>query len=118
MAEQEHKSVQIRTKVTAGQAREFLDGAARDDEFRERLETSPVEVLGEYGIEISADVLPSGRCQLPSPELCEALLARVAEVDEYAEAEYTPIALAFIIMTIGYAMPLVTTAEAELGAAS
>jgi hypothetical protein len=117
MAEQEQKNVHIRTKVTVSQARKFLERAAREEEFRARLETSPIEVLGEYGIEILADVVPL-RCLLPSPELCEKLLERVAEVDEYGEAEYMPIALAFVIMTVGYAMPLVTTAEAELGAAS
>jgi hypothetical protein len=116
MAEQGQQTVQITTKITAGQAREFLERAAREDEFRKRLEATPFDVLSEYGIEISADV-PATRCQLPPPDLCEALLKRVAEVDEYADAEYAPVALAFIVMTIGYAMPLVTTTEAELGAA-
>jgi hypothetical protein len=108
MPEQEYRSMQVRTSITPSQAREFLTRAAREDDFRQRLEERPVETLSEYGIELSMDVVGAA-CRVPSRDQCEMLLERVAEVEEYAEADYMPIALAKVVLTVGYAMPLVAT---------
>ena len=116
MADQESLSIEITTTLTADQARDFVYRAAHDDDFRERLAEEPQEVLDEYGIEISGIPLPSA-CQPPPKHLCEKLLARLDEINEYADAEYAPVALTWIVMTIGYAMPLVVTTEHETVAA-
>jgi hypothetical protein len=104
------KTFTVTTTITASQAREFLNRAAHDDDFRDRLENSPADPLSEYGVELTADVDVES-CLVPSKHYCEQLLARVDEIDEYAEADYAPIALAALVLTVGYAMPLVATTE-------
>jgi hypothetical protein len=114
---QGEKTFHVRTSMTASQAREFLERAAHDEDFREQLTNSPVQTLADYGVELSSDVDASS-CQVPPKKLCEELLSRVDEIDEYAEAEYAPIALAALVLTVGYAMPLVATTETGEGHAS
>jgi putative modified peptide len=50
---------QIDVRMTPEQASEFLTLLADDDEFRKRFESDTQALLAEWGIDISAEALPS-----------------------------------------------------------
>jgi hypothetical protein len=54
-------------RLTPKRAREFEDRLATEEEFRQRLEQSPNEVLAEYGIEIAPELIPE-QVTLPTKE--------------------------------------------------
>jgi hypothetical protein len=98
------------------QVQAFAARAAHDDDFRELLESRPADAMKEYGFEIDEADIPDRRT-IPSKAQCAALLAILLQYDAYAEGEYDPKSIWYFILFYGFAMPLVPTAEGEVGAA-
>lgn len=71
MGEWEKKPILIST--TEANYRELLEKLATDDEFRERMEANPHQVLLEHGLHVHASDLPE-TITLPSKEELEARL--------------------------------------------
>jgi len=98
------------------QVQAFAARAAHDDEFRELLESDPVAAMKMYDVEIDEEDIPDKR-KIPSKAQCAAMLAVLLQYDHYAAGEYDPMAIWHLILFYGFAMPLVPTAEGEVGAA-
>ena len=108
MQYEESRTFEIRIEASAKQADELLDRLAGDQEFRERYEAEPQEVLAEYGIFVSGESLEHFR-QLPSPMEIQRL--RDLLVVEHREADVGSRQLGWVCFVEPHAMPLMVTAE-------
>jgi hypothetical protein len=105
MEDGERQTVQITMSITPDEARDFLERLASDDEFRERLEASPREVLSEYHIVVPQEAIPDPLI-LPPKEEVESVVAEIDERDELRKAA----GYAVLYKALG-AMPFVAGAE-------
>jgi hypothetical protein len=103
--------------ATVGQVLDFLDKAATDDTFRTSLQNDPRTVMQGHGLDVPAGEIPAHRT-LPDKAHC-ANLAATARKDyaQYAPAQPAPQPMQKMMMVVGYAMPLVATAEKEVASA-
>ena len=79
---EEYEDITINLRLTQEQGLELLTRLVDDDEFRERLEESPAEVLAEYGIEITPPQALPAPTKLASRESIKDLLDEMREGDD------------------------------------
>ena len=60
--------MRLRLDMTSEQVEDFVYRLAEDDEFRSQLTADPVGVLGQYGIEVSPELLDVAGVDLPAKE--------------------------------------------------
>jgi len=107
---QERRNIEIRMNITGDEARELLRRLAEDDEFRGKVEQDPKAALLHYGIDLSDDAGAAFR-QLPPKEEIQRFLKQVGGRDEYGEGEHPSLGFGWLILSLGFAMPLVPADE-------
>jgi hypothetical protein len=107
----EARPIEIRISISPDQCLEFLQGLARDDDFRARFVEDAAGLLGEYGIEVSPDGIPD-RVELPPKEEVEEFLAEVEEQDKLGKTTPQAHGYAVLYKALG-AMPFVAADEAR-----
>lgn len=100
----EPRHVEVTIDISPEQAEALLGLLQDDDEFRSRLEQSPREVLGEYGIDVKAG-LPETVVLPPRHELA-ALVNQARERNLLEVGPDMPHVFALLWWVVG-AMPLV-----------
>src|SRR5436190_808086 len=103
MEDESRKRIEIFLEITQEEARDFLTKLAYDDDFRDRLQKDPRSVLVEYRIEINDEGLPMN-AELPPKDHVQQLLQRT---DEYGAAAAMPLGYGWMVIVLGFAMPLV-----------
>jgi putative modified peptide len=115
MAEEERQRIEILMEITPQDALDFLNKLATDDEFRARLKEDPRSVLVEYRIEINDAGVPTN-AELPPKEDVQHLLDQIGELDEYGRASFVPLGYGWMVIVLGFAMPLVAGDSPEADA--
>ena len=75
------REINIKLKLTQEQALEFLERLGNDDDFRERVASSPRKALREYGITFGPGQLPA-KVELPEKEHFREVVRDVTRVTE------------------------------------
>jgi hypothetical protein len=80
--------VDLTINISTNQAKglEFAKRLARDDDFRRRAATAPLELLEEYGITIEGEPLRFSPI-VPPKHVVEEALVNVAEASEFADLD-------------------------------
>ncbi len=96
--------VEMTINISTTQARglEFARNLARDDDFRRRAATEPIELFAEYGITIEAREGFRISPNVPPKHVVEEALVNVAEASEFASLDgfESEDAFAFWLFTI------------------
>jgi hypothetical protein len=106
--------IQFNEDVVAARSREFLENLATSDRFREDFLSSRErarDVLGEYGIEISIELVPDP-VELPSKHYVERFLAELDEREELGIPKPERLAYGMLWNSLAaFAMPIVAADE-------
>ncbi|HEX4931387.1 MAG TPA: hypothetical protein VFV62_11810 [Gaiellaceae bacterium] len=100
--------IRIRMDLTTARAVEFVDKLQNDNEFRTQLAANPREVLWEYGVEASPELIPE-TLTLPSPQQIALLNEKVQALleDEETGVVAGP-AMVFPLWTCVFSFPFLS----------